>query len=135
MIRSISLLALLPPLAFLTGILTGKVVKVTDGDTIVVLDSANTQHRVRLEGIDAPERCQPFGTKSKENLSRYVAGKADCPRNLDAGMGQLASGMAWHFKRYASEQTQEQRLRYAFAEEEARAKKARLWINENPMPP
>ena len=59
----------------------------------------------------------------------------DCPRNLDAGMGQLASGMAWHFKRYANEQTEEQRLRYAFAEEEARAKKARLWINENPMPP
>jgi endonuclease YncB( thermonuclease family) len=55
--------------------ITGRVVAVTDGDTIKVLDSSDTQHKVRLTGIDAPERGQPFGTASTKNLSRMVAGK------------------------------------------------------------
>lgn len=55
--------------------LTGRVVRVTDGDTIVILDSADAQHKIRLQGIDAPERKQAFGTKSKEHLSDAVAGK------------------------------------------------------------
>ena len=55
--------------------LTGRVVRVTDGDTIVVLDADNTQHKIRLTGIDAPEKKQAFGTKSKEHLSDSVAGK------------------------------------------------------------
>ena len=54
--------------------LTGRVVRVTDGDTIVILDSANTQHKIRLMGVDAHERGQAFGTKSKEHLSDSVAG-------------------------------------------------------------
>ena len=45
--------------------LTGKVVRIVDGDTLVLLDSGNTQHRVRLAGIDTPERGQPFGKKAK----------------------------------------------------------------------
>ena len=55
--------------------LTGRVVRVTDGDTIVILDAGNTQHKIRLTGIDAPERGQAFGTKSKEHLSDSVADK------------------------------------------------------------
>jgi endonuclease YncB( thermonuclease family) len=45
--------------------LTGRLVLVTDGDTIVVLDAGNTRHKIRLTGIDAPERGQAYGTKSK----------------------------------------------------------------------
>jgi endonuclease YncB( thermonuclease family) len=55
--------------------ITGRVVSVTDGDTIKVLDSTNTQHKIRLTGIDAPERGQPYGTKSKDHLAFMVAGK------------------------------------------------------------
>jgi endonuclease YncB( thermonuclease family) len=55
--------------------LTGKVVGVSDGDTITVLDAAKTQHKIRLAGIDAPEKAQPFGQKSKEHLSDSVFGK------------------------------------------------------------
>jgi len=55
--------------------LAGKVVGVTDGDTITVLDGANTQYKIRLAGIDAPERGQVFGTKSKQALSDKVFGK------------------------------------------------------------
>jgi len=55
--------------------ITGRVVAVTDGDTIKVLDADNTQHKIRLTGIDAPEKKQPFGKVSKEHLASMVAGK------------------------------------------------------------
>ncbi len=55
--------------------LTGKVVKVADGDSITVLDSTNIQHRIRLQGIDAPERKQAFGNASRKHLATLVAGK------------------------------------------------------------
>jgi endonuclease YncB( thermonuclease family) len=55
--------------------ITGKVVGVSDGDTITVLDSSKTQHKIRLAGIDAPEKAQPFGNRSKEYLSDQVFGK------------------------------------------------------------
>ena len=54
--------------------LIGKVVSVYDGDTITVL-SGNTQHMIRLEGIDTPESKQPFGSKAKQAISRMVFGK------------------------------------------------------------
>ncbi len=44
----------------------------TDGDTITVLDAAKGQHKIRLEGIDAPESKQAFGTKAKQALSDRV---------------------------------------------------------------
>ena len=146
--------------------LTGRVVGVPDGDTITVLDVKNNQHRIRLAGIDAPEKAQPFGNRSKQHLSylvydkpvsvewtkhdRYgrIVGKvmiaapdgcppleADCPKTLDAGLAQITVGLAWHYKQYAKEQTEEDRERYAFAEDEARAKRAGLWQDKNPMPP
>lgn len=49
-----------------------KVVKVTDGDTVNVLDQTKTLHKIRLQGIDAPERKQAFGRKSTQNLAKYV---------------------------------------------------------------
>src|SRR5436190_4387653 len=55
--------------------LAGCVVSIADGDTVTVLDAANVQHRVRLEGIDAPENGQPFGSKSKESLAVMIFGK------------------------------------------------------------
>ena len=55
--------------------LNGKVVKVADGDTVTVLDSTNTQHRIRLTGIDTPEMGQPFGNAAKKHMTTLVAGK------------------------------------------------------------
>jgi hypothetical protein len=55
--------------------ITGKVVAIADGDTLTVLDTANTQHKIRLHGIDAPEKGQAFGTKARENLAAKVFGK------------------------------------------------------------
>ncbi len=67
-------LILLYPLSPLADILTGKVVKVTDGDSITVLDNI-TEHRIRLQGIDAPERKQAFGNASRKHLATLVAGR------------------------------------------------------------
>ena len=112
--------------------LTGRVVRIADGDTITVLDSSDTQHRIRLEGIDAPESHQAFGTQSKKNLSQMVFGKdvtvvyqkTDQYGRLvgkillvgkDINLEQVKAGMAWHYKEYQREQTPEDRELYAAA--------------------
>jgi endonuclease YncB( thermonuclease family) len=56
--------------------ITGKVVAIADGDTLTVLDDAKVQHKIRLAGIDAPEKRQAFGTKAREALAAKVFGKA-----------------------------------------------------------
>ncbi len=55
--------------------ITGRVVGVADGDTITVLDADKVQHKIRLSGIDAPEKKQPFGNRSKESLSALAFDK------------------------------------------------------------
>jgi endonuclease YncB( thermonuclease family) len=68
-----------PPLGL--KIVERRVVSVADGDTITLLDSNRQQHRIRLAGIDAPEKAQPFGQRSKQHLSELAFGKeakADC---------------------------------------------------------
>lgn len=55
--------------------ITGKMVSVAGGDTLTVQTDAKEQVKVRLEAIDAPEKKQPFGTKSREGLAAMVAGK------------------------------------------------------------
>ena len=132
--------------------LTGRVVRVTDGDTIVVLDSANVQHKIRLTGIDAPERKQAFGTKSKEHLSDSVAGKfvvVDYDKRdryerilgkvllseQDMNLEQIKAGLAWHYKKYQKEQAPSDRELYSETEIEARKDKRGLWYDANPVPP
>jgi endonuclease YncB( thermonuclease family) len=153
----VGLLSSMPAIADITG----RVVAVTDGDAIKVLDDANAEHKVRLTGIDAPERGQPFGTSSRDNLAKMVAGKqvrvessksdqygrvlgkvwvqpADCPtcgKTLDANHAQLLAGMAWWYRYYAKEQSAEDRGRYESAENEARARGWGLWAVPNPINP
>ena len=55
--------------------ITGRVVKVADGDTLTLLDASNVQYKIRFSGIDAPERDQAFGGASKKKLSKLAAGK------------------------------------------------------------
>jgi len=62
-------------------------------------------------------------------------GQPDCPKNLDVGHGLVAVGLAWHFKRYESEQPEEDRARYADDEREARARKAGLWAAPDAVAP
>jgi len=132
--------------------LTGKVIGVADGDTITVLDSSKQQHKIRLAGIDAPEKGQAFGFRSKENLARWVydrdaiivGNKTDRYGRLvakvivdghDAGLEQVRAGLAWWYRAYAKEQTLDDREIYELAEKEAREQKLRLWRDPNPVPP
>jgi endonuclease YncB( thermonuclease family) len=132
--------------------LPGRVVAIADGDTITLLDSANTQHRIRLEGIDAPESHQAFGEQSRLSLSEMIFGKdvsvsyqkVDQYGRLvgkisldgkDINLEQVKAGMAWHYKFYEDEQTPEDREVYARAEAEARAARRGLWLDPNPTEP
>ncbi len=106
------LLLVLFPFGVFADTLNGKVVKITDGDTLVVLDAGNTQHKIRLSGIDAPESNQPFGKRSKEALSGLVVGqRVEVDRHKhdrygrilgkviaqgeDVNLAQVRTGMAW----------------------------------------
>jgi endonuclease YncB( thermonuclease family) len=59
--------------------LTGRVVSIADGETLTLLDGDKRQHIVRLDGIDAPEKAQPFGNVSKRHLSDLAFGRAALP--------------------------------------------------------
>ena len=126
--------------------LVGRVVKVSDGDTITVLDSSKTQHKIRLQGIDAPEKKQAFGNASRKFLAGLVANrevrvawsKRDRYQRIlgtvfvdgkDVNLEMLKAGMAWHYKKYDSTPA------YAQAESEARAAKRGLWQDKNPIEP
>lgn len=127
------------------GDLTGKVVGVKDGDTIVLLSGTN-QYTVRLNGIDAPEKKQAFGQRSKEALSSLIFGKQVTvqvtgtdrySRNLgtvylsgtDINKKMIESGFAWHYKQY------DQTPSYSQAEIAARQSNLGLWADSNPIPP
>lgn len=132
--------------------LQGLVVAVQDGDTLTVLDESKVQHRVRLAGIDAPEKGQPFGQRSKEGLSnltymrhasvewrkhdRYgrVVGKVVVD-GRDVNLAQVAYGLAWHYTAYAKEQAPADRISYSEAEAEARGHHLGLWKDASPTPP
>lgn len=132
--------------------LQGRVVAVTDGDTVKVLDAAHTEWKIRLMGIDAPEKKQAFGTRSKSNLSDLVYGKTVTVEyskkgrygrtvgkilvnGVDANLEQIKAGMAWHYKKYEKEQPAEDRETYAGAEEQACAGQRGLWRDAEPVPP
>jgi endonuclease YncB( thermonuclease family) len=125
---------------------SAKVVKILDGDTFDVLDSVNRVSRIRMNGIDAPEKKQAYGSKSRETLSNLCFGKkikvrvysldrnkrliADSyinGRSLSHTM--VAEGMAWHFRKYSSDTS------LAHAEALARAARRGLWADASPQAP
>jgi endonuclease YncB( thermonuclease family) len=131
---------------------TGRVVAVADGDTLTVLDASKQQHRIRLNGIDAPESGQPFSTVAKAHLSDLVFGRdvTVVGSKIDrygrfvgtvivgarnANLEQLRAGLAWYYREYAGDVAPENRLLYEAAEAEARAIKRGLWRDASPQAP
>lgn len=145
-------LGLLPSLLW-AGVITGLVVGVSDGDTVKVLDTNHQLHTVRLMGIDAPEKAQPYGLRAKESLSDLVfrqkvdvewekkdkygriVGKVRSQDGADVCLKQLTRGMAWHYKRYKSEQPKEDQELYSQSESLAKSQSVGLWRDANPLPP
>lgn len=132
--------------------LSGRVVGVADGDTITILDNSNKQYKIRLAGIDAPEKKQPFGNVSKKSLSDLVYGKqvnVDYDKQdrygrtvgkvfidgTDANLEQVKRGLAWFYKKYQNEQPLKDRLDYLHAQEDAEKVKAGLWVDPEPIAP
>jgi micrococcal nuclease len=127
--------------------LTGKVIKVADGDTITVLAPNKDWVKVRLEGIDAPEKSQEFGESSRLALSALVAGKiVDVfstrkdrygrtlgwieVDGIDVNRRMVADGWAWQFTKYNSES------KLAQLQQDAKRSRKGLWKAPNPpMPP
>lgn len=145
-------ITLLAPVICWGDSFSGRVVGVSDGDTVTVLVGGRDQVRVRLSGIDAPEKKQPFGQSAKEKMSDLVYGRdvavewekkdrygrtvgAVLVSGQDAGLELLRAGLAWHYKKYQSEQTMDDRNRYSTAEDAARRKRLGLWSDPAPSPP
>ena len=148
---SLLVLALLP-LASLSAELQGRVVRIVDGDTLVVLDAAKTQHKIRLAGIDCPESGQPWGQRAKQALSGYVFDhqvtvewdKLDRYKRIvgkvldderDVNLALLGDGMCWWYRKYAHEQSPVDQRLYEAAEAEAKAAGAGLWSDPDPVQP
>ena len=132
--------------------LRGRIVSIADGDTLTLLDSLNAQHKIRIAGIDAPEKAQPFGEKSKQNMARLTFQKnavADCPKRdrygrkvctvtvdgVDVGFAQLEAGLAWWYRKYAHEQLPQQRQDYEGAEVKASVNEIGLWQEKGAITP
>lgn len=130
----------------------GLVVGVSDGDTITVLDQQKNSYKIRLQGIDAPEKKQAFGEKSKQSLhdlvhskqvrieydkeDKYgrIVGKVTVD-DVDVCLQQLVLGMAWHYKKYQNEQSVSDRALYSETELKSKSLKLGLWSDDTPMPP
>lgn len=122
-----------------------QVIRITDGDTLTVR-AGEKNFRVRLHGVDAPERGQAFGTRAREFLADAVAGKAVALRVLDVdrygrliaeiligdtnwNLELLRSGMAWHYAEYDDSPA------YKAAEAVARGARRGLWTEPAPDAP
>ena len=123
-----------------------KVVKITDGDTVTVLDDNNNQIKTRLEAIDTPEKVQPFGTKAKDHLGDIIhertvtihkTGQDWFKRTLafiEVGNRiineqMITDGFAWHYKKINQNEHLSQ------MEQGARAAKRGLWTDKTAIPP
>ena len=123
-----------------------------DGDTITVLDADKVQHKIRLAGIDAPEKKQAFGNRSKESLSDLVFDKTVnietekrdrygrqigkvLVNGQDVNLVQVERGMAWFYRQYQHEQSPNDRKLYEAAEGAAKDGRRGLWRDVDPVPP
>jgi endonuclease YncB( thermonuclease family) len=126
--------------------ITGKVVKIADGDTLTILDSSNEQHRIRLAGIDAPEKGQPFGIKARQALGDKVFSQTVRIEVIDVdrykrevgriylgerfvNMEMVRDGFAWRYVQY------DKPGEFSAAEADAREHRRGLWADPNPTPP
>jgi micrococcal nuclease len=128
-----------------TGVHAAEVISVADGDTLTVLEGRK-QVKIRLANIDAPERRQAFGTRSRQSLAALCFRKdatyevQDIDRygrtvavvtcgGIEANRHQVEAGMAWVYKKYNKDPS------LLKLEQEAREMRRGLWSESNPIPP
>jgi len=151
--KNVSFIFFLPLWVFLTSItfaadFQAKVIHIADGDTITVLNDANKQIKIRLNGIDCPKKRQAFGNKAKQFASELVFGKTVTvgdhgkdrygrtigavvlPDGTNVKHELVKAGMCWWYRKYAPNDKL-----LAQAEEEARLAKRGLWVDPSAVPP
>jgi len=143
--KKIFVLFLLTPFLLISQI-KGKVIKIKDGDTIVVLDNNNMQHTIRVADIDCPEKRQAFGKKAKWFVSDEIFGKIVfikikgidrykrtigyvLYKNKNLSEELLKNGLAWHYKKYSKSKKLQDLENYA------KKNKRGLWLDKNPIAP
>lgn len=143
--RRIALLLIFPSALAIAG-QTCEVVGVADGDTITALCQGNERLKIRLAEIDAPEKAQPFGMRSKQSLSDLCFGKqveiAKQARDrygrtvariqcdgTDANAEQVRRGMAWVYDKYVKDHSLYQ------LQDKAKAEHIGLWVDSSPTQP
>lgn len=128
-------------------VITGKVVRIADGDTITLLDENNKQVKIRLYGIDCPEKHQDFGSVAKQFTAdkcfnkrikveikytdryRRKVGTVILPNGKNLNKELLKAGLAWHYAMFDSS------TELSMIEKKAKLKRKGLWSMENPMAP
>lgn len=127
----------------------GQVVSVTDGDTIKVLDPVGQQVKIRLYGIDSPEKKQSFGQAATKHTANMIAGKTVEIEEIDrdrygrivgivliggvnVNQELVRNGYAWVYHQYCR---RPECLTWQSLEQEAQAKKLGLWVEPRPIPP
>lgn len=154
--RALPVLSLLAVLAFQAQAAsgwawTGKVVKVQDGDTVTVLARNNKQVKIRLYGVDAPEKKQAYGSRATEalrelaalktvevdvqatdNYGRSVALVTVRGRRESLSEAMARAGLAWVYDDYCR---QDQCEEWRRAQDEARRQRLGLWAERDPTPP
>lgn len=127
----------------------GKVVSVTDGDTIKIVDKNGEQRKIRLYGIDAPEKGQGYGSKAEDMLSAMIAGKNVEYKIVDTdkygrsigylylngvciNAAMVKSGFAWVYTKYCNDRICSKMSQY---QNEAKTKGLGLWQDANAIPP
>ena len=143
----LSLLFLFPFHASAADVFTGKVVGISDGDTITVLHDGKGE-RIRPHAVDCPENGQAFGNHAKRLTSDLTFGQVVTVRPVDVDrygrtVGEVVlsdgkslseelvrQGVCWWYRKYAPSNTTLERL-----EKEAREAKRGLWVDTNPIPP
>ncbi|GAB6008977.1 thermonuclease family protein [Dysgonomonas reticulitermitis] len=128
------------------GTISGKVVSVADGDTMTILTADKKQIKIRMLGIDAPERGQDFGTVARQQLNNLCYGKTVIVEKKDEdqygrvlgvvyvdGMNvneyMVRNGLAWYYRHFVNDP------RLDSLELLARKEKVNIWSMKNPMPP
>lgn len=128
-------------------IIFGKVVRIADGDTLTLLDSLNSQTRIRLHGIDCPENGQDFSNVAKQFLVDHCAGRIVAvevkdkdrygrtvgivynDQKINMNLELLKVGLAWHYTAY------DNTIEFAEAEKIARKHRLGLWVQPNAIAP
>lgn len=131
---------------------SAKLIRVTDGDSLIVRDRSGKKHKLRLAGIDAPEGKQTGGPAARQALRdllgkdrlRVTTGKTDRYKRMiahvrvgsqDVSRSMLSAGMAWFYRRYERELPLARRQSYDLAEKSAKAQNRGLWADDAAIPP